>query len=301
MSDCKETRSYDISNVSVGNRFRFGIACGNEVTSKTDPVSLSYKNGVMHHLGDLLDLAVQVLRPGDRVLDLGAHIGGFALAASAMGCEVIAMEASPRNAELIKISAVHNDFKKLEILNAAVNDKKTKLDFCVAGPWGTVANPVMTQQFESISIPALRVDDVLSERGWNKVDFIKLDVEGSEVRALQGMSRLLKKPDAPIIYFESNTHTLGLFGEDHHKLKGLLRDAGYHLYKKSPSGLEQVSAEDEQQETCVDYIASKDPSIVLHDFSTQPPDSKQSCERSGWLKHNLKTWRQWIRSWRRSK
>ena len=277
--------SYEISNVAFASQYRFGIACGQEATAKTDPVSVRYQNGDINHLKDLLHFVVRILRPNDRVLDLGAHIGGFALAASAMDCEVIAIEASPRNAELIEVSAKHNCFKKLEVINAAVSDEEKVLDFCVAGPWGSVANPAMEKQFESIPIPAVRVDDVIRQRNWQTVDFVKLDVEGSEVRALRGMSNLLEQDDAPIIYFESNTHTLEFFGEDHRTLKQCLRGAGYKIFKQSRDGLKQVLEEEEQRETCVDYIALKK-SHLLPDDLFQPPRGLGKWSR--WLRFGRK-------------
>ena len=50
-------------------------------------------------------LLARLLRPGDRLLDLGAQIGLVSLAAAALGCEVAAVEACPKNAALLRASA----------------------------------------------------------------------------------------------------------------------------------------------------------------------------------------------------
>src|SRR6516165_4106600 len=47
-------------------------------------------------------LLLKLAPPGGRVLDLGAHLGTFSLFAAAHGYQVLAVEASPRNAALLK-------------------------------------------------------------------------------------------------------------------------------------------------------------------------------------------------------
>src|SRR2546427_8212490 len=65
------------------------------------------------------DLLLQMVRPGHRVLDLGANIGMFSLPLAAIGCEVVAVEASPRNAELLKASITRNRLANLRLIHAA--------------------------------------------------------------------------------------------------------------------------------------------------------------------------------------
>src|SRR5207248_673173 len=88
------------------------------------------------------------------------------------------------------------------------------------------------------------------------VRFIKLDVEGSEIRAIQGMPRLLERKDAPAILFESNRHTLAFYGETPENLKAELRRLGYTIYHLQP-GLLVPAAETEQQALTEDYLAAK--------------------------------------------
>src|SRR5437868_2563097 len=64
------------------------------------------------------DLLLQMVRPGHRVLDLGANIGLFCLPLAAMGCQVVAVEASPRNAELLQASITCNRLSNLRVIHA---------------------------------------------------------------------------------------------------------------------------------------------------------------------------------------
>jgi FkbM family methyltransferase len=251
-----ETPSLHFSTLRIARGVQFAIAIGDEATLKNDPVAAAYRAGSIAPLSALLDIALAVLQPGDRVLDLGAHLGGFALTAAALGCEVIAVEASPRHADLLQVSADHNRFTQLHVVHAAVGDRSGSVEFSSHGPWGHVATPATGMP--AVTVPAVRVDDLMADRGWDGARFVKLDVEGSEVRALLGMPRLLERPDAPLIFFESNRHTLGFYGQSHHELKAALRRFGYVVHALSPEGLRPTEEGDEQPASVCDYVAARE-------------------------------------------
>ena len=106
-------------------------------------------------------------------------------------------------------------------------------------------------------MPAVAVDDLLGEIGWDGVDFLKMDVEGSEVAALIGMSGLLRRPDAPPLLVESNGHTLSLFGETPGSLKATLAAYGYRIFQVERRRLFPISVDELQPTDVVDYLAVK--------------------------------------------
>ncbi|WP_406696106.1 FkbM family methyltransferase [Singulisphaera sp. Ch08] len=199
---------------------------------------------------------------GGRVLDLGTHIGTFTLAAAALGYEVMGVEASPQNVSLLRASLQKNRFGRVHLVNAAVSDRSGTLEFSPAGPYGYVGAAGVGRS--SVSIPALRVDDLLAERGWDRVDFLKMDIEGSEIAGLQGMPRLLSASNAPTVFVESNGHTLRFFDESPTRLKQLLEGYGYRSYLIEAGRLCPVQPGDFQPITCVDYLALKRLSPVLN-------------------------------------
>lgn len=209
------------------------------------------------------------LRPRvQRVLDLGAHIGTFALYAAALGCAVTAIDASPINTALLKVSLLENGFTNFYVIEAAVSDRPGRLDFLVGGPYGLVKNAFISSP--TISVPALRVDDVLAQVGWETADFIKMDIEGSEVAAVKGMHKLLSRNDAPLILFESNGHTLHMFGESPSTLLAEIGAYGYQFYLVDGERLAPVQAGDFQPECVVDYLAVKRPLPELTELIRQP-------------------------------
>jgi hypothetical protein len=107
-----------------------------------------------------------------------------------------------------------------------------------------------------VTVPAVRADDVLREHDWDRVDFVKLDVEGFEIPALHGLERTLRRKNAPIVHFESNTHTLAMYGKTDADLKGTLRRFGYTIYDVAPGSLRRVDR-DGQSEVVMDFLAAK--------------------------------------------
>jgi hypothetical protein len=132
-----------------------------------------------------------------------------------------------------------------------------------------VANPTVIAP--TIQVRASTVDDLLAEMRWTGVDFVKLDIEGSEVKAVRGMAALLSRPDAPIIFYESNYYTLAMFGETPQTLMRALEGFGYHCYLIDGSWLRPVRSSEFQPSANVDYVALKRPLPTLQSWQVGPP------------------------------
>ena len=221
-----------------------------------DPVSQAYLTGGGHEQDvDLVEMAIQILRPGDLFLDVGSFLGTFSLAAASVGCRVIAIDASPLNAELLKAAAVLNGFDDLQVINAAADEHQGEIDFWELGPFGMVA--ASRPAGRRLRVKSLRIDDVLDGLGAPCPGLVKIDVEGSEVRALRGMRNLLAGPGAPSILFESNGHTLHLSGTTTTELLHMLEQIGYAIYMADRRELRPASSADLQAQTVVNYLATK--------------------------------------------
>ena len=223
---------------------------------ESDDIS-AYLNGEGQPLDVvLIELMLQLVAPGDRVLDLGANVGGFSLAAAAAGCAGLAVEASPTHAALLASSAWRNGFHDLHVVNAAAGAGPGFIEFVVNGPWSHVA---WGTEPGSVRVPALAVDDLAAAFGWDTASFVKMDVEGSELDAIAGMRRLLGGPDAPPLLYESNGHMLGLAGHTPRRLTEALGALGYgcYLIDEDRRRLTAVGPNDPQFQTVANGLALK--------------------------------------------
>ena len=221
-----------------------------------------------------VDLMLAMVRPGDLVLDLGAHIGAFALAAAAAGCRVIAVEASAENAALLEDSARHNEFRDLRVIHAAVSDRRGGVTFCGSGPWGYVTPDPSA---DGTRVRALRVDDLLIAKDRAQLAFVKMDVEGSEPAALLGMKRLLSQSDAPPVLYESNGHCLALNRHTPAQLLAGFEALGYRNYFVGDDIVRRTPRTELQAYTVVNYLAVKRRLPRLRGWRAVRPQTLASC------------------------
>src|SRR5438874_1996668 len=156
----------------------------------------------------------------------------------------------------------------MQVAHAAVAERAGAVQFTPSGPHGVVYTPAV--DLPSVTVRALTVDQLLPKRGRQRVDLIKMDVEGSEIAAIQGMARLLARKDAPPIIYECNAYTLRLFERTAKQLKGALENLGYRNYLVEPGQLTPVRARDLQPFVVVDYLAIKRWPTGLTGWQLQP-------------------------------
>jgi FkbM family methyltransferase len=135
---------------------------------------------------------------GDVVVDAGARIGVFAAKISAsVGNEgkVIAIEPEPRSfaclQKNIKANNLINVVPVQKMLWSKTEHRKLYLSGNAAAH-SAYLNAFYSSTGEFISVEADTLDNILEELGIESVDFIKMDIEGSEIEALKGMSKILE-------------------------------------------------------------------------------------------------------------
>lgn len=137
------------------------------------------------------------IRQGDVVLDCGANVGVFAREALRREAGVVvAIEPSPVNIECLR----RNFRREIEagrviVYPKGVWDQDAELTLHT-DPHNSAADTfVMDREdtHEAIQIPVTTIDKLVGELELGRVDFIKMDIEGAEVRALRGARQTLAK------------------------------------------------------------------------------------------------------------
>ncbi len=225
-----------------------------------DPVVQDYIKG--YRANDFITEQLErFTQPGDCVLDLGAHVGTFSMTAAALGRRVIAVDASPKHVDLLRRSVASNRFERVEVVHTAIGDHRGTVRFHVAGLWGMIAQPgheiPEVRDAPVVSVPIVRGDALLKRLGQPRVDFIKMDIEGSEVSALRGLKSILRRDDGPAIVFECNATTLHEFGFTTADLLRTLEGFGYRSYRPEDGRFRAYPSADFQAEAYLDLLALK--------------------------------------------
>jgi FkbM family methyltransferase len=164
------------------------------------------------------------------LFDVGANLGMYSLmAARRVGPqgEVHAFEPTPRLVRKVRDNAGLNGFSNIVVNQVAVADKLGTAQFFLCADDDQSSLAAVSDSV--ISVRTITLDDYIAENGIPRVDLMKIDVEGAEVRALEGGERLLSRPYAPTIFLEINPLALEKMGSSAGALESLLRGHGYTL------------------------------------------------------------------------
>lgn len=137
------------------------------------------------------------VRSGDIVLDCGAHVGLFVREAISSGASVIiAVEPAPENVVCLERTfAEEIQSRRLIVYPKGVWDKEETLSF-EAPPRFSAGNRIVVDGQDSAEIqhiPVTTIDRLVAEVGLQRVDFIKLHVEGAEQQAITGARETIAK------------------------------------------------------------------------------------------------------------
>ncbi|MFL5830085.1 MAG: FkbM family methyltransferase, partial [Solirubrobacteraceae bacterium] len=178
---------------------------------------------------------MQALAPGMTVVDVGAHVGYFALlAARCVGPKgkVLAVEPAPGNFALLRANVERAGAPQVSTVNAAAWRDAGSVELLLSREntgdnrvLGVGQAPGANGAATTVSVPAVKLDDLLAA---DHVDFVLLDTQGSERAVLEGMRRTIAR-DRPRLQVEFWPHGIREFGDDPAELAGFYRGLGYEL------------------------------------------------------------------------
>lgn len=134
------------------------------------------------------------VQPGDVIIDAGGCWGDTALYfANKTGAQgkVYCFEFVQDNLEIIQQNLSLNQHlaDRIEVVPKALWDESGEtVSYCASGP----ATSLVFKQQGALQVPTLSIDDFVKEEGIKRVDFIKMDIEGSELKALQGAEETIR-------------------------------------------------------------------------------------------------------------
>jgi FkbM family methyltransferase len=194
------------------------------------------------------------LRPGMVVLDIGAHVGYYTLvAAQAVGPsgKVHAFEPCAETLALLRTNVRANGFANVEVHPFAAGSGDSERTFHVTGSsdsHGLFPHP-LTETVRTTEVRTVRVAQVVP----GPVDLVKIDVEGAEFEALEGMGDLLSGEAPMVLIVEWNPACLRNAGRDPLKLPCRLQELGFttisvlddrrRLVRSVPDTEEEIASE----------------------------------------------------------
>jgi FkbM family methyltransferase len=182
----------------------------------------------------VIGLLTRVLDIGSVFVDVGANVGIYTLAVarhlSRGGGRVICFEPHPVNFARLREHIVLNGLDNITAEELGVSDAPGQLE--VAGSEHPGNWTLLSQGPLRFTIALTTLDDYFAKHPVERLDAIKLDIEGVEPKAIQGARRTIER-FRPVITFEINPHLLQRMGSGVDELLDLIEGLGYRIFEQS--------------------------------------------------------------------
>jgi len=194
-----------------------------------------------------LSFVLRYLRKGMTFVDVGSKVGLFTLAAAKRleqlgGGMVYAFEPSEWSFGVLRENVRLNNLSNVSLHCTALGNytgESGALDKCALEGWlkyalGKPSHPD-SQVIGHVTVPITTIDAFVKAENIPKVDLMKVDVEGGELLVFKGAEDLLRRPDAPVLLYESGSLSAGF---NYHPVETMwfLQDCGYQFWVLDPTG-----------------------------------------------------------------
>jgi len=166
------------------------------------------------------------------VFDVGANLGYFSMIAGRLvgeGGRIICVEPDPRVVEVLRKNVGVNGLKHATVVQAAAYNSsgEVSLGCAPATSWSGI---YYERPMKRITVRALTLDSLCARLGLDRVDFVKIDVEGAESVVIKGMSEILVRYRPQILLELHGNYS----GSQVHPAVELLRESQYAAHEIAP-------------------------------------------------------------------
>ncbi len=218
---------------------------------EVDPNDLIGREIIKNGIYDQYDVALMVeilksIKP-DLSLDIGANIGNHCLVISDYSEKVLAFEPSPKTFNKLKNNVNLNNVNNITVFMLGLSAKESQgclyIDDVNAGASSLLKK--CGSEVKTIDVRLVNGDCFIDEnKGFSKIDFVKIDVEGHEAEVIKGIKQTILK-DKPLIILEWNNDVVRhQFKQDHifetifpdYKVFGVVSNVDKKIWRKRKFG-----------------------------------------------------------------
>lgn len=224
-------------------RSRAGVRLAMKLREQCNSViGLRCQSGIAAERNGEAWLADRVAPRAATVIDVGANLGDwtamFARRMTGPG-QAFLFEPNPEAVARLRAMPVVNSEVQIEVLQKAVGDVAGNAQFFMeedAGETSSLVQRHAQPRARAIQVPVVRLDAEMAAQGVTRVDMLKIDAEGYDLRVLMGAKGLLEAGRVGVVQFEYNAPWAAA-GSTLSAAFQLLQGAGFRVYLLKAGGL----------------------------------------------------------------
>jgi FkbM family methyltransferase len=179
---------------------------------------------------------VAAIGNGDVVFDIGANIGAYcvSIGRARPGAQVHAFEPIDLNGSLIQVSLHLNRLNNVQLVRKCVSDSAGRVEFSLAedSAYSSMIDTGRKAELRRFICDTVALDQYCEEQGHVRPGLVKIDVEGAELKVLQGATQLFADPSRRprLVLIELYDQNLAAFGTSIDEVTAWMTARGYDAY-----------------------------------------------------------------------
>jgi FkbM family methyltransferase len=190
------------------------------------------------------EMLYRLVKNNDIIFDIGANIGWYSihLSKKLIGTKIYSFEPIPETFSKLKKNVELNSINNINLVNLPLSNEIQNLIFYYS-PSATGASSSVNiseeNDIKKLECTTDTIDNFVTNNKIVKIDFIKCDVEGSELFVFQGGIESIKKY-SPVIFTEMLRKWALKFNYHPNDIINLLKSMGYKCFYSSNGKLKEI-------------------------------------------------------------
>jgi FkbM family methyltransferase len=207
--------------------------------------------------GETVRLLLSKLQPGDTFFDIGGHFGQYAVSAGIKvgpAGRVYTFEPGPVQVEYLRRNIEINALANVTVANLALSDAPGELGLHVPSLVDIGKSQLVDPQADgAVRVPVTTLDAYCEENAIDRIDVMKVDVEGAELGVFRGAKRVMRDFPPKAVFYESVDVLCEAFDHTPAEMHAFLEDCGYKIHTIRNGKLVSVGAGERADLT--DFVA----------------------------------------------
>jgi FkbM family methyltransferase len=236
------------------------------------PLDLSRDTDLGHYLHDgifyeqgLLKILCHFMEKKTVFYDIGANIGFYSLVFASNRKRVCMFE--PNTSILKDIMPVIQSFPNLSLFNFGLSDKQDTLYFHASSNHAMANFRPGENDPTALKLEVFPLGKVIADHGLPQPDVMKIDVEGFEMKVLQGYGEENIRRHQPIILMEYIAQFANPVGYDFGHVKAFAEQFDYKIYRVENDGTMRAQEIDIARSTSDVLLMPRSKQVILDDYS----------------------------------